>query len=63
MADALLHAARPGTLKTSKSVVLLGPARAMAYWGCVYAYNEMARRDAALVELKKILALAPNDAQ
>ncbi|MEO6925101.1 MAG: tetratricopeptide repeat protein [Rhodanobacter sp.] len=63
MTDALLYAALPATQKTSQSVVVLGPAWAMAYWGRGYAYNEMARYDDALVELKKALALAPDDAQ
>ena len=40
-----------------------GPAWAMAYWGRGYAYDEMARYDDALVEMKKALALAPLDAQ
>lgn len=53
MTDALLYAALPATQKTSQSVVVLGPAWAMAYWGRGYAYNEMARYDDALVELKK----------
>lgn len=63
MTDALLYAVLPATQKTSKSVVVLGPAWAMAYWGRGYAYNEMARYNDALVELKKALALAPDDAQ
>ena len=63
MTDALLYAALPATQKASQSVVVLGPAWAMAYWGRGYAYNEMARYDDALVELNKALALAPDDAQ
>ena len=63
MTDALLYAALPATQKTSQSVVVLGPAWAMAYWGRGYAYNEMARYNDALVELKKALVLAPDDAQ
>lgn len=61
--DALLYAALPATQKTFQSVVVLGPAWSMAYWGRGYAYNEMARYGDALVELKKALALAPFDAQ
>jgi tetratricopeptide (TPR) repeat protein len=33
----------------------------MAYWG--YPYNEMARYDDAIVELRKSLALAPYETQ
>lgn len=61
--DGLLYAALPAAQKSSRSVVVLGPAWAMAYWGRGYAYNEMARYEDALVELKKALALAPFDAQ
>lgn len=61
--DALLYAVLPATGTSSRPVVVLGPAWAMAYWGRGFAYNEMARYDDALVELKKALALAPFDAQ
>ncbi|MEO8998701.1 MAG: tetratricopeptide repeat protein [Rhodanobacter sp.] len=61
--DALLYSALPAAQKSSRSVVVLGPAWSMAYWGRGYAYNEMARYDDARVELKKALALAPFDAQ
>lgn len=63
IADGLLYAALPTTQESSQPVVVLGPAWSMAYWGRGYAYNEMARYDDALVELKKALALAPFDAQ
>lgn len=61
--DTLLYAALPAAQKSSRSVVVLGPAWSMAYWGRGYAYNEMARYDDAVVELKKALVLAPFDAQ
>lgn len=63
MTDALLYAALPPNAKPASPVVVLGPAWAMAYWGRGYAYNEMARYDDALIELRKALALAPLDAQ
>lgn len=47
----------------SRDAVALGPAWAMAYWARGYAYTEMARYPEAEAELKKALALSPNDAQ
>ncbi|QWT18861.1 tetratricopeptide repeat protein [Bacillus sp. NP157] len=46
-----------------RSAVALGPAWGMAYWARGYAYAEMARYPEAEAELKKALALSPNDAQ
>ncbi|MCW8807759.1 MAG: hypothetical protein OQK79_06550 [Rhodanobacter sp.] len=62
-ADALLYAATALSAKPPLSAQVIGPAWAMAYWGRGYAYNEMARYDNAIVELRKALALAPDDAQ
>jgi tetratricopeptide (TPR) repeat protein len=62
--DAVLYAGLAMSIRTPhRSVRVIGPAWAMAYWGCGYAYDEMARYDDALVEMKKALALAPLDAQ
>lgn len=62
--DAMVYAGLAmATGKTHRSVRVIGPAWAMAYWGRGYAYDEMARYDDALVEMKKALALAPLDAQ
>lgn len=47
----------------SRNAIALGPAWAMAYWARGYAYVEMARYPEAEVEMKKALALSPNDAQ
>ena len=63
MTDALLYSAASMTMKPPVSSTVIGPAWAMAYWGRGYAYNEMARYDEAIVELRKALALAPDDAQ
>lgn len=63
MTDALLYSAAPMTMKPPVNSVVIGPAWAMAYWARGYAYNEMARYDEAIVELRKALALAPDDAQ
>ena len=63
MADALLYSAASATAKPPVSSVVIGPAWAMAYWGRGYAYNEMARYDDAIVELRKALTLAPDDIQ
>jgi tetratricopeptide (TPR) repeat protein len=46
-----------------RNAIALGPAWAMAYWARGYAYGEMARYTDAEVEVKKALALSPNDAQ
>ena len=62
-ADALLYASMGAVAKPPVSSVVIGPAWAMAYWGRGYAYNEMARYDDAIVELRKALALAPFDSQ
>ncbi|TNY26519.1 hypothetical protein BV497_08230 [Fulvimonas soli] len=62
-ADALLYASLAVSAKPPFSARVLGPAWAMAYWGRGYAYNEMARYDDAIVELRKALALAPMDSQ
>lgn len=61
--DMLLYLAMAATTKPPVSARALGPAWAMAYWGRGYAYNEMARYDDAIVELRKALALAPYDTQ
>jgi Flp pilus assembly protein TadD len=63
MADALLYEALSATTKPPVSSLVVGPAWAMGYWARGYAYNEMARYDEAIVELRKALALAPVDAQ
>ncbi len=63
MTDALLYSAASAIAKPPVNSVVIGPAWAMAYWGRGYAYNEMARYDEAIVELRKALALAPDDAQ
>lgn len=63
MTDALLYSAASATAKPPVSSVVIGPAWAMAYWGRGYAYNEMARYDDAIVELRKALTLAPDDSQ
>ena len=63
MTDGLLYSMVSMKLKPPVSSVVIGPAWAMAYWARGYAYNEMASYDAAIVELRKALALAPNDAQ
>jgi len=46
-----------------RNAIALGPAWAMAYWARGYAYGEMARYPEAEAEVKKALALSPNDAQ
>jgi tetratricopeptide (TPR) repeat protein len=63
MTDTLLYAAMSATAKPPIPAQVIGPAWAMAYWGRGYAYNEMARYDDATVELRKALALAPDDTQ
>lgn len=63
MTDALLYSVASTTMKPPVSSVVIGPAWAMAYWARGYAYNEMARYDEAIVELRKALALAPDDSQ
>jgi tetratricopeptide (TPR) repeat protein len=57
-----------GTDKATKpadrqNAIALGPDWAMAYWARGYAYGEMGRYPEAEAELKKALALSPNDAQ
>ncbi|WP_158882388.1 hypothetical protein [Rhodanobacter sp. L36] len=61
--DALIYLAMSASAKPPVSSEAIGPAWAMAYWGRGYAYNEMARYDDAIVELRKALALAPYDTQ
>lgn len=63
MTDALLYSMASRTMKPPVDSAVIGPAWAMAYWGRGYAYNEMARYDDAIVELRKALALAPEDSQ
>lgn len=63
MTDALLYSAAAMAVKPPVSSEVVGPAWAMAYWARGYAYNEMARYDDAIIELRKALALAPDDAQ
>jgi tetratricopeptide (TPR) repeat protein len=46
-----------------RNTIALGPAWAMAYWARGYAYSDMARYPEAEAEVKKALALSPNDAQ
>lgn len=61
--DALLYSTLGADGDHAAAVRVIGPAWAMAYWGRGYAFDEMARYDDAIVELKKALALAPFDAQ
>jgi len=63
MSDGLLYSMVSTAAKPPVSSVVIGPAWAMAYWGRGYAYNEMARYDDAIVELRKALELAPDDSQ
>lgn len=61
--DTLFYSSASMADKSPVSSIVLGPAWAMAYWGRGYAYNEMARYDDAIVELRKALVLAPADSQ
>lgn len=63
--DALLYSAMVASQdpRQPKKVLVLGPAWAMAYWARGFAYNEMARYDDAIAELRKALQRAPMDSQ
>lgn len=63
--DALIYASLPGTANPQrpKKVLVLGPAWAMAYWARGFAYNELARYDDAIAQLRKALERAPMDSQ
>jgi tetratricopeptide (TPR) repeat protein len=66
MVDALAYAALGDTMAKAgpgRSVTVIGPAWALAYWARGYAFTEMARYAEARAELEKALALSPMDSQ
>ncbi len=60
-AAAAADKAKHGT--SGRSVEVIGPAWAKAYWARGYAYSEMGRYADARVELEKALALSPMNSQ
>lgn len=67
MVDALAYAALGDKVANAdhdgRSVTVIGPAWALAYWARGYAFTEMARYAEARTELEKALALSPMDSQ
>lgn len=65
LSDGLIYAAlgQKAIAGTGRTVEVLGPAWAKAYWARGFAYNEMARYGDAQRELEKALALSPVNSQ
>lgn len=65
LSDGLVYAAlgQQAVAGAGRTVQVLGPAWARAYWARGFAYDEMARYDNAVRELDKALALSPMNSQ